>query len=270
MHKATLLAAFVLVASPRPAPAAPAADAPPAGVRFNEAYGKMVAAEQARDARDRAAALTLFSKAVESHADFAADYPDWETAMVRFRIDYCRSQIQSLVRRIAQNAAENPDAADPAAPSRLREITAAARVMIESRQPQTAKALLLDGLRLNPDDRTVRLLMGIAQCEAGAFADAEYLLKPLVEEAPDEPLGHVALGTVYFALGRPDEAAQELTLAIGLDPDLADAHYNLAQILARSDPPNLAAARDHYQTAMDLHCPGDALLEAILSSDARK
>jgi Flp pilus assembly protein TadD len=39
------------------------------------------------------------------------------------------------------------------------------------------------------------------------------------------------LGTGYYAAGRPADAVRELTRAVALDGENADAHFNLAMIL---------------------------------------
>ena len=72
------------------------------------------------------------------------------------------------------------------------------------------------------------------------------------------------MGTVHFALGQNREAEKEIRRALELKPDLKAAHYDLARLLVVVTPPDIAQARDHYQTAVKLGAAPDASFELLL------
>jgi len=117
---------------------------------------------------------------------------------------------------------------------------------------KNAYDVLLKGLNFYPNDRTIRLLMAIAQCQAGKFDDAVYLLNSLIEENPSDAEVNVVLGAAYFAIGRVDGAVENLKRALTINPDFIEAHYDMAQILLSITPPDLEAARYHYKKTLDL------------------
>ena len=69
-----------------------------------------------------------------------------------------------------------------------------------------------------------------ANHQAGAFAEAERLYRHILSFRPDHPDLHSRLGAVLMAQGKAVEATAEFELAIVLQPDLFEAHANLAQV----------------------------------------
>ena len=53
---------------------------------------------------------------------------------------------------------------------------------------------------------------------------------------PDYAEAHYNLGVVYTRQGRIDEAIRELQAALRINPDFADAHYNLGVIYRATGP----------------------------------
>ena len=116
--------------------------------------------------------------------------------------------------------------------------------------PKSADAWMLLGM--------VRVHQDLPDLALAALAQAQVL-------APKNPKIHNYLGV---AIGRKrwfDGAESELQLAISLDPEYGDAHFNLALILLQRDPPNLALARRHYQIAIKLGAVPDPLMEKKLA-----
>jgi tetratricopeptide (TPR) repeat protein len=139
---------------------------------------------------------------------------------------------------------------DPEPPPSLSVIKATAKRRIESGAFEGARTILLEGMRIDPDDKTIRLFLGLVQCRVGRFEDAASLLRTLLEETPDDANAHLYLAGALTGLGQMDAAAKELRLAIRYEPQMHQAHFNLAQILLRINPPDGTAAREHYTLSM--------------------
>lgn len=75
------------------------------------------------------------------------------------------------------------------------------------------------------------------------------LLEKYIAKRPDEPYPHFQLGYAYSSLKRWDEARQEFTRAVALDPKMAPAHLNLGLVLLKTDP---AAAAQSFERAAQL------------------
>jgi Flp pilus assembly protein TadD len=77
------------------------------------------------------------------------------------------------------------------------------------------------------------------------FAAAIDPLQKYIAQRPDEPYPHFQLGYAYAGLKRVDDARQEFSRAIALDPKMAAAYQNLGLVLMDSDPPAAASAFLH-------------------------
>jgi Flp pilus assembly protein TadD len=83
------------------------------------------------------------------------------------------------------------------------------------------------------DPREARFQLGIATSLAmeGKFAEAETLLRRLVDRFPDNALVWFNLGNVLRDRKRPEEAIESYGKALALDPQLIDARNNLGGVL---------------------------------------
>ena len=81
------------------------------------------------------------------------------------------------------------------------------------------------------------------------FAAALDPLQKYIAQRPDEPYPHFQLGYAYAGLKRADDAKQEFSRAITLNPKMAAAYQNLGLVLMNSDP---AAAADAFLHASEL------------------
>ncbi|MCX6966242.1 MAG: tetratricopeptide repeat protein [Verrucomicrobia bacterium] len=140
--------------------------------------------------------------------------------------------------------------------------------------------------------------LGVARFRAGHLKGAEETFKKVIALAPDDAFAHSTLGIVYFQQSRYDEAIsaltqsvavnsksatahnflgiaaakkgwqqaalKELETAIQLDPGYGDAHYNLAVLLATSQPPNKESARKYYKKALELGMKPDAKFDELI------
>src|SRR5262249_58759970 len=91
-----------------------------------------------------------------------------------------------------------------------------------------------------------RLLLGILKQEKGQIepALAEYRAAAQLDEKLATARQNI--GLCQFALGRVDEARDELLRAVEIDPSLAEAHYALG-VLFMDYFDSLAEARDHLK-----------------------
>lgn len=246
----------------------------PAGTQFRNAYQSIILADEARDADDFIGAMRLYKEALNQYTKLARGYPDWQPSMTKFRMSYCKDQLEGVLNHIMDDkeltkktpsAKETGNSVAPAPPAiRVRTKHYAACELLKSGKPTEARKLLMEELLKDPDDETVRLLMGIARCQEGKFADALYLLEPLVSESPQNPDAHLALGTAYFGLSRMADARNAVSRAIKLNPDFSEACYNMVQILMAEDPPNVSTAKVYYRRSVESGGKRDSDLERLL------
>jgi superkiller protein 3 len=77
------------------------------------------------------------------------------------------------------------------------------------------------------------------------FAAALAPLQKYIAQRPDEPYPHFQLGYAYAGLKRADDAKNEFSRAIALDPKMAAAYQNLGLVLMEADPSAAAVAFLH-------------------------
>lgn len=274
----------------------------PASLKFDEAYDILTMADDARDSGLLPEAVKLYREALNRYITFSQTYPQWQPSVVKFRISYCDDQLEVALDRLQRRAAGAEDQsreiayhaepqgsgaaqdenkpADPSIASvkgRTEErdankqlespidsIKRDAKRLLKTGEAETARELLLEGLRLDPDDGAIRLLMGVARCQTGEFEDAIYLLQQMIEEAPSNANIRVALAGAYFGLGHLTAAEEELEHALAINPDLPDAHLNMIQILLSTTPLDLDGARDHYIKALNLGVEPEKSLDFLL------
>lgn len=97
-----------------------------------------------------------------------------------------------------------------------------------------------------------QLLLGKIYAATERRNQAIDTLKSIQGNPVDEAQAHNDLGVLYIEGKKPDEAILEFKKAVSLNPNLPDAHYNLALLLAetQNDP---TQARQYLQTAMHLN-----------------
>ena len=81
---------------------------------------------------------------------------------------------------------------------------------------------------------------------------------------PKNATAHNYLGITASQKGWQEAAQKELETATAIDPNYADAHFNLAVVFATQTPPNKEAARQHYKRAIELGAEPDAALEQMI------
>ena len=122
----------------------------------------------------------------------------------------------------------------------------------------------------NPGDIVALAAQVKALIDTSAYAEALAPARDYARKKPNDPSGHVMLGTVYQQLGDYAKAEPELELGAARAPDDFEAQYQLGLLLGRMGKPNLALP--HLQKAVALK-PGDRAakyqLVAVLRSLGR-
>lgn len=109
------------------------------------------------------------------------------------------------------------------------------------------------------------LMLGMVHSERGDLLRALSAVSRAVAEKPDDPKAHNHLASVTKALGWPGAAEAELQRALDIDPQYAEAHFNLALTYLERRPPSIEMARRHYLRAVELGAPVDDLVEKQLN-----
>ena len=153
---------------------------------------------------------------------------------------------------------------------------------------------------LQQDESNLYVLcnLGNAELGAGRLDDCDKNVRRALDLDPNDPASLCLLGMLRYRQKRPDDALDALNRsaslnstnastqnyigcvladkglsaqaetalrkAVELEPNYADAHFNLAWVYAKEEPPSLAMARFHYQKALDLQHDPDAALDKKL------
>jgi tetratricopeptide (TPR) repeat protein len=264
-HHRTILTALVVAAS---VSIEATADIISATLKFTQAQDMLAEADRSAENGDYGKALTLYKYTLNAFTEIMAEDPDFQPDMIEFRMEYCDGRLAALLdgmqpTDVAPKPASTNAVPDEAiSPDDVPELLALARDHIEEGESDAARAQILQGFKIDPDNVNLRLLAGLAQCQARRFGDAIFLLKELSIEEPSNAPIRVGLAAAYFGDGQRDAAIAELETAISLEPTLAEAHFNMAQIMLTGPTPDSEAAYDFYHRALELGAAPDPRLEA--------
>ena len=81
---------------------------------------------------------------------------------------------------------------------------------------------------------------------------------------PNDAVHYNNRGLTKRDLGQYEKAIEDYNRAIELDPNCAEARFNLALLLASSRDPKYDEARAQYEAALRLGGPRDSRLDQIL------
>lgn len=164
--------------------------------------------------------------------------------------------------------ADSPAAAAASVPPRPIPdgLTAAdfVRQLLQEGDNEAALATVQNARRAARTDMSLGLIEGIALIRLQRYAEAASLLIDIAKQNPRNAEVHATLGAAMMGAGFYDEARETLLMAIRLDKNLPECHYNLAQLYAFIEPVNLRLAARHYRNARDLGVAADPQLEAAL------
>jgi Flp pilus assembly protein TadD len=134
-----------------------------------------------------------------------------------------------------------------------------ARSKLETREESFKKAIVA------PEDAPFsHCTLGIVYYSQGKYDEAVNELTKAVAINPKNATAHNYLGITASQKGWQEAAQTELEAATALDPNYADAFFNLAVVFATQQPPNKENARKHYKRATELGADRDSALEQLI------
>jgi Flp pilus assembly protein TadD len=137
-------------------------------------------------------------------------------------------------------------------------------VYLRSGKFRSAESTLKKALAISSNDEFLHTTLGIVYYRQSKFDRARAELSQAVEINPKSATAHNYLGITAGQNGRQQEAEKEILQAIANNPDYADAHFNLAVILATTQPASKELAKRHYARATALGTQPDPSLEKLL------
>jgi tetratricopeptide (TPR) repeat protein len=152
--------------------------------------------------------------------------PPWNPGSGQFHIEFDVAELAARVAPLAHGAAER-------ARARLDEHTAAEwfdlGVELEAVAPDEARDAYEQALRIDPQLADPRVNLGRLLHEAGLSAEAEAQYRKVLS-VREHSLAAYNLGVLLEDLKRGTDAIQAYARAIAADPELAEAHFNLARL----------------------------------------
>lgn len=128
-----------------------------------------------------------------------------------------------------------------------------------------AEEVLKEAGKLYPRDLDLYVLDGMVTYQQGDYKEAASILAKVVKKDGARSTARNALGAAYMSLEDYPRALEQFQEALATQPDLADAHYNLAQLLRVTEPENRDAVRTHYQRALELGSAPSADLDTFIA-----
>jgi tetratricopeptide (TPR) repeat protein len=123
------------------------------------------------------------------------------------------------------------------------------RAFLQQGEPYLARFYLEKAVAAQPDLADAHSYLALALLGTGDIAGALEHLRTAVRLAPDRPLPHYALASVYMAGKQWDQARGELSAIRQLEPDSVQLHIQLGEYYTRRGAYD--NAEDEYITAME-------------------
>ena len=140
---------------------------------------------------------------------------------------------------------------------------AACQIQLDNRPG--AEKTVQHALTIDPNDEPTLALLGTLRYQEDKYEEAFSALSRAVELDPKDAAAQNLLGATLAQKGQRGAAETALRKALQLTPDFADAHYNLALIYSKQNPPFTHLARFHYQKALNLGHRPNAELDKLLT-----
>jgi Flp pilus assembly protein TadD len=135
---------------------------------------------------------------------------------------------------------------------------------VRSGKLASAESTLKRAVAIAPDNDFLLTTLGVVHYRQSKFDEAIMELTRAIAINPKSATAHNYLGIAESQKGRQKEAEKEILQALANNPDDADAHFNLAVILATTQPGSKELARQHYSRATALGTQPSPALEKLL------
>jgi predicted Zn-dependent protease len=136
---------------------------------------------------------------------------------------------------------------------------------IQSGKLSAAQVALEKAVALKPDDVFASVNLGNVYCRQGRFDDSIAILNRSLQADSQNPVAHNYLAIALGKKGDTAKAEESFRASLAINPNYANAHFNLAVMYATSEPPSLQLAKKHYEKAKDLGAEQDSVLERRLA-----
>jgi tetratricopeptide (TPR) repeat protein len=251
----------------------------------SQANTQLQAADEVWRAGNMAKAAEIYQAAAETYRQAEKLSPNMQNGLIRFRISYCATQVEQIqnaarekakpervtithppgLSRGGDSAAPLPEDARAAGAGQvdLRRELAIAQRFVTGDHPEDALPSLIEVLRADPSNRSALLLMATLRIQQGRYDDAIVTIEGLRETDEDDAVLLLAAGA-YCGAGRYFDALLTLDKVIKRNPDLPQAHIDMAYLLLEMSPEKRGDAEFSYKHALKLGIPRDALLEKRL------
>lgn len=137
---------------------------------------------------------------------------------------------------------------------------------IQARKLSAAEVALRKAVQVNPKDAFAATNLGIVYCKQGRFDEAIASLREAIAADPNDHVAFNYLGVCLGEKGQRQDAEEQFKQSVALHDDYADAHFNLAVLYATSQPPNMSAAKEHYDKAVKAGANPDPSLEHLINT----
>jgi Flp pilus assembly protein TadD/predicted nucleic acid-binding Zn-ribbon protein len=136
---------------------------------------------------------------------------------------------------------------------------------IQSGKLSAAQVALEKAVALKPDDVFASVNLGNVYCRQGRFDDSIAILNRSLQADSKNPVAHNFLAIALGKKGDTAKAEESFRASLAINPNYANAHFNLAVMYANAEPPSLQLAKKHYEKAKDLGAEPDSVLERRLA-----
>jgi tetratricopeptide (TPR) repeat protein len=152
--------------------------------------------------------------------------PPWNPESGQFHIEFDVGELAARVAPLARGVAARAHArADERSAGEWFDLG----VELEAVAPDEARGAYEQALRIDPQLADPRVNLGRLLHEAGQRAEAEAQYRQVLSTR-EHPLAAYNLGVLLEDLKRDTDAIQAYARAIAADPELAEAHFNLARL----------------------------------------
>jgi len=150
------------------------------------------------------------------------------------------------------------------APNNLYLLSNLGVVQFRGGQLKPAEATFKKAINIAPEDAFSHCTLGIVQYSQKKYDEAVTSLTKSLAINNKNPTAHNYLGITAAQKGWMEAAQRELDTALQLDPNYADAWFNLAVIHATKQKPDKEAARIAYKKAVELGAEADSSMEQMI------